>query len=118
MYKYIIIALSVALAFSLTGNYIQETRLEQTRYELGQIRVEYQSAANREQQLEMAINECQYIAGRTDEILGESTDTLQGIREQISEIRKSYEAMEDIINSVHSGGGGGRTGNIRAEEMK
>lgn len=108
MYKYIIIALSVALAFSLTGNYIQETRLERTERELGQIRMEYQSATNRERQLEMAINECQYIVGRTDEILGESADTLQRIREQISEIRKSYEAMEDIIDSVHSGGGGGK----------
>lgn len=108
MYKYAIIALSVALAFSLAGNYIQETRLERTEQELGQVRMEYQSAANRERQLEMAINECQYIAGRTDEILSESADTIQGIREQISEIRKSYEAMEDIIDSVHSGGGGGR----------
>lgn len=108
MYKYVIIALSVALVFSLTGNYIQETRLERTERELGQVRMEYQSAANREQQLKIAINECQYIVGRTDEILGESADTLQGIREQISEIRKSYEAMEDIIDSVHSGGGGGK----------
>lgn len=107
MHKYIIIALSVALAFSLAGNYIQETRLERTERELGQVRLEYQSAENRERQLEMAINECQYIAGRTDEILSESADTIQGIREQISEIRKSYEAMEDIIDSVHSGGGGG-----------
>ena len=108
MYKYIIIALSVALAFSLAGNYVQETRLERTERELGQVRMEYQSAANRERQLEMAINECQYIAGRTDEILSESADTIQGIREQISEIRKSYEALEDIINSLDSGGGGGR----------
>lgn len=108
MYKYIIIALSVALAFSLTGNYVQETRLERTEREFKQVRMEYQSAANRERQLEMAINECQYIAGRTDEILSESADTIQGIREQISEIRKSYESMEDIIDSVHSGGGGGR----------
>lgn len=108
MYKYIIVALSAALAFSIAGNYVQETRLERTERELGQVRMEYQSAANRERQLEMAINECQYIAGRTDEILSESADTIQGIREQISEIRKSYEALEDIIDSVHSGGGGGR----------
>lgn len=108
IYKYIIIALCVALAFSLAGNYIQETRLERTECKLRQVTVEYQSAANRERQLEMAINECQYIAGRTDEILSESADTIQGIREQISEIRKSYEAMEEVIDSVHSGGGGGR----------
>lgn len=101
IYNVIVLILLVLLAGSFTGLGIQTHRLGCYRRQLDSTRMELSAATNRQSELTE-------ILRRDSEILSESADTIQGIREQISEIRKSYEAMEDIINSLDSGGGGGR----------
>lgn len=92
MQKIITIILSSFLFISVVCNAVFSYRLDKSRRQLELVRVE----------LEHSRDNYKIIAdglGRTAEILSESAVTVQDLRVQISEIRKSYEAMEVYINS-------------------
>lgn len=90
--KVIIIVLSTLLFISLIGNAILSYRLEQDRQQLELTRMELEQSRDNYKIITEGL-------GRTAEILSESANTVQDLRRQISEIRKSYTAMEDYINS-------------------
>lgn len=105
-----IICIGIVLYFIATficGAYLQY-QLGQYRRITEQYRIELEAARNRQSELEQTIVGCSDILKRDRAILSEGFTTIQGLREQIKCVRESYEAMEDIINSVHSGGSGGK----------
>lgn len=79
------------------GYCIQTNRLASTRQELELCRTELKAARNRQQDAINTVDECYRNVTRAGEILGESVNTVQGIRKQISEIRENYEAMENRL---------------------
>lgn len=80
------------LCFFATIAGIQSCRLVNTRQQLDTVRAELDNAENRQQQLAE-------ITSRTGSLLSESVYTVEGIRRQITEIRKNYEEMENLLNS-------------------
>ena len=80
-----------------TGYCIQTNRLASTRQELELCRTELTAARNRQQDAINTVDECYRNATRAGEILGESVNTVHELREQISEIRENYEAMENRL---------------------
>lgn len=84
--------LLLSLICACAGFGIQSYRLEQTRYELESIRVQYAAAQDQQSELREIIRE-------TDELLSESFNTISGIRSQITAIRESYEKMENLLYS-------------------
>ena len=78
-----------------TGYCIQTNRLASTRQELELCRTELAAATDRQQDAINTVDECYRNVTRAGEILGESVNTVQGIRKQMSEIRENYEAMEN-----------------------
>ena len=94
-----IIELILLLLFIGTsaGLSIQSNRLASTRQELEISRIELAAATDRQQDAINTIDECYRNVARTGEILGESVNTIQGVRRQVSEIRENYEAMENRL---------------------
>ena len=92
MQKIISIVLSTLLFISVACNAVLSYRLEQDRQQLELTRVELERSRDNYKVITEGL-------GRTAEILCESANTVQDLRRQISEIRESYEAMEDYINS-------------------
>ena len=80
------------LCFFVTFAGIQSCRLVNTRQQLDACRTELAAAADKQQQLAE-------ITSRTGSLLSESVNTVAGIRRQITEIRKNYEEMENLLNS-------------------
>lgn len=93
MFKNFIISflLVVSICVSIACG-VLHYRLEQTRQQLEHYRMELELAKDRESDIAESIR-------RTGEILNSSVSTLSGIRAQISEIRKSYEEMENRLYS-------------------
>ena len=87
---YIIAALYFLI--SVIGGAILQSRLERTRRELDEVRMELSAATNRQSELAE-------ILRRDGEILRESSTTISGIRSQIAAIRESYMAMQSIIDN-------------------
>lgn len=112
-----IIELILLLLFISTGTglSIQSYRLASTRQELESVRVELESARNRQQDALNTIDECYRNVARTGEILGESVNTIQGIRRQVSEIRKNYEAMENRLLQFYDFNNGANSSNISSQ---
>ena len=92
MQKACIIVLSTLLFISVACNAVLSYRLEQNRQQLELTRMELGRSRDNYKVITEGL-------GRTAEILGESANTVQDLRRQISEIRESYEAMENYINS-------------------
>ena len=86
---------------SIIGGGIQTYRLECTRQELEYFRAELNNAQDRQQEAYDTIDECYRTVERASEILGQSVDTVQGIRKQISEIRENYELMENRMHKFY-----------------
>lgn len=80
-----------------SGFSIQSNRLASTRQELELCRTELATATDRQQDALNTIDECYRNVARTGEVLGESVNTIQDVRRQVSEIRKNYEAMENRL---------------------
>lgn len=93
--KIIITILSILLFISLICNNVLYYRLDKNRQQLESVRVQL----DRSHDNYRAITE---RLGRTGEILSESATTVRDIRNQISEIRKVFEDLENYINSVDS----------------
>lgn len=89
--------LLLLLLCASSGLGIQSYRLGITRQQLEYYRTELESATDRQQDALNTIDECYRNVTRTGEILGQSVDTIQDIRRQVSEIRKSYEDMENRL---------------------
>lgn len=80
-----------------TSHLIQYNRLDSYREEYNNLRTQYESLKNREQQLNDTIAECRGSVERTNEILGESATTIGELRNQIIYVRKCYEEMENLL---------------------
>ncbi len=91
MQKVIITILSTLLFVSLVSNAIFYHRLERTRQQLDSVRMELSAATDRQSELAE-------ILKRDGEILSKSSNTIRGIREQITAIRENYEKMENILS--------------------
>lgn len=110
MVEKIVYIVTVAfLIFWIAFSGVQTYRLDNTRQQLDAVRAELDNAENRQQQLAE-------ITSRTGTLLSESVDTVAGIRRQITEIRKNYEEMENLLNS--SGLDKCRNGDISDTEVK
>ena len=94
-----IIMLILLLLFLCAGSGlgIQSYRLASARQQLEYYRTELESATSRQQDALNTIDECYRNVTRAGEILSESVNTIQDIRRQVSEIRKSYEDMENRL---------------------
>ena len=63
-------------------------------------RVELELARTRSEQYETVYRSARNTNRELGECLSRSTTTLSGLREQIREIRKRYEEMENLLNSI------------------
>ena len=63
-------------------------------------RVELELARTRSEQYESIYRSARATNRELGECLSRSTTTLSGLREQIQEIRRRYEEMENLLNSV------------------
>lgn len=95
--NFIELIMLLLLICASSGLGIQSYQLAIIRQELEYYRTELESATDRQQDALNTIDECYRNVTRTGEILSESVDTIQGIRRQVSEIRKSYEDMENRL---------------------
>lgn len=86
---------AVYFIVSIIGGAILQSRLASTRQQLDYFRAEFEHAQDRQRDAYDTIDECYRNVERASEILGQSVDTVQGIRKQISEIRENYENMEN-----------------------
>lgn len=87
--------LLLLLVCSGTGYFVQSYRLDQTRQQLASVRMELERSRDNSRAIADGL-------ARTREILSQSAVTVQDIRRQISEIRKTYEYMENYINSINN----------------
>lgn len=85
---YFIIAFVVLIL--LAGCVIQTHRLECYRDQCEQYRIQLEAATNRERDIESSIQ-------RAGAILGQSINSIGELREQIKEVRKCYEEMENWL---------------------
>lgn len=86
---------AVYFLVSIIGGAILSCRLASTRQQLDYFRAELEHAQDRQQEAYDTIDECYRNVERASEILGQSVNTVQGIRKQVSEIRENYEYMEN-----------------------
>lgn len=82
-----------------TSHIVQYNRLDSYREEYNNLRTQYESLKNREQQLNDTIAGCRESVERTNEILGESATTIGELRNQINYVRECYEEMENLLFS-------------------
>ncbi len=68
-------------------------------------RVELELARARSEQYENIYNSARITNRELGECLSRSTTTLSGLREQLREIRKRYEEMENLFNSIGNNNG-------------
>ena len=92
---------AVYFIVSIIGGAILSSRLASTRQQLDYFRAEFEHAQDRQQEAYDTIDECYRTVERASEILGQSVDTVQGIRKQLSEIRKNYEYMENRMHKFY-----------------
>jgi len=71
-----------------------QRNLRRTEQRLNDIRAELSNAQNREQELTATVGNIREITTRTDQILSQSGDTIQGIREKI-------QILENYVYSVN-----------------
>lgn len=97
--KIVYIAFSCYFAVSVLYTVILSNRLERNRLQSEQLRQELARATNQQQILTTTINQCYDTTRRTEQILGESINTVAELRAAIKQIRENYEAMENCINN-------------------
>lgn len=97
IYSIINYIMLLLLICSLSGFGIRSYQLGVTRRQLDYIRAEFELAQSRQQEAFDTIDECYRDVERTGEILNQSINTISDIRRQISEIRESYEAVENRL---------------------
>ena len=95
IYYAITLFVTGCLAFVSVGFCVQTYRLDKTRVELNNVRVQLAAASYKQQRI------ADIVRG-TDEILSETFTTVAGIRSQIAAIRESYEEMEKLLYSGNS----------------
>lgn len=92
---------AVYFLVSIIGGAVLSCRLAVTRQQLDYFRAELENAQDRQREAYDTIDECYRNVERASEILGQSVDTVQGIRKQISEIRENYELMENRMHKFY-----------------
>ena len=92
---------AIYFIISIVGGAILSSRLASTRQQLEYFRAEFEYAQDRQQEAYDTIDECYRNVERGSEILGQSVNTVQGIRKQISEIRENYELMENRMHKFY-----------------
>lgn len=101
-----IIAVNVVLVIMVIGFGIQNHRLGQYRYQSEYYRTELARADSRKQLFADEIDECFNSVARTNRILSGTAATVSELREQLQEVRKEYENLEDHLlcfyDSLHS----------------
>jgi len=117
-YAKIIISVLLVIIIGLCGGItVQQYKLGSLRcqFELTRNRLEY--AQDQQRLYEQTIGDLRTSVGRTNQILSKSTTTIQGIREQISQIKQQYEQMERLLNHINSSDSGinNRAGNSSEE---
>lgn len=79
-----------------------ERELGKCRTELERVRAELANATDQQRELESAITECETIANDTTQLLDQSINSVQGLREQIHAIRTQFEKMETCLRNYRS----------------
>lgn len=94
------IIICILLLFS--GTFFGTTCYYRTKYNrlVERDRVELELARARTEQYETVYKSARITNRELGECLSRSTATLSGLREQLREIRKRYEEMENLLNSV------------------
>lgn len=91
----------ICILLLLSGIFFGTTFYYRTKY-VGLVernRVELELARTRSEQYENIYRSARTTNRELGECLSRSTTTLSGLREQLREIRKRYEEMEDLLNS-------------------
>lgn len=99
--KVLYIIAAIYFIISIVGGAVLSCRLASTRQQLDYFRAEFEYAQDRQQEAYDTIDECYRTVERGSEILGQSVDTVQGIRKQISEIKENYENMENRMHKFY-----------------
>lgn len=87
----------IIILFLVIFSIKQSVNLERCRKELGQVRVELQSARSRTEDVRETVKR---FNERTREICNESIFTISELKQQIQKLRKEYEDMEKYIDSL------------------
>lgn len=92
----------IGILLLLSGVFFGTTCYYRTKYNrlMERDRVELELARTRSEQYETIYRSARITNRELGECLSRSTTTLSGLREQIQEIRRRYEEMENLLNSV------------------
>ena len=92
----------ICILLLLSGIFFGTTCYYRTKYNrlMERDRVELELARTRSEQYETIYRSARVTNRELGECLSRSTTTLSGLREQIQEIRRRYEEMENMLNSV------------------
>ena len=101
----------ICILLLLSGIFFRTTFYYRTKYVelMERNRVELELARTRSEQYENIYRSARATNRELGECLSRSATTLSGLREQLREIRKRYEEMENLLNSI--GGNNSYTGN-------
>ena len=92
----------ICILLLLSGVFFGTTFYYRTKYArlVERNRVELELVRTRSEQYENIYKSARITNRELGECLSRSTATLSGLREQLREIRKRYEEMENLLNSV------------------
>ena len=92
----------ICILLLLSGVFFGTTFYYRTKYTglVERNRMELELARERSEQYETIYKSARDTNRELGECLSRSTTTLSGLREQLREIRKRYEEMENLLNSV------------------
>lgn len=92
----------IGILLLLSGVFFGTTCYYRAKYNrlMERDRVELELARTRSEQYETVYRSARNTNRELGECLSRSTTTLSGLREQLREIRKRYEEMENLLNSI------------------
>jgi len=79
-----------------------QRNLRRTEQRLNDIRAELSNAQNREQELTATVGNIREITTRTDQILSQSGDTIQGIREKIQILENYVYSVDKYLSTSNN----------------
>jgi len=92
IYKCIFVVMLLLWVIALGGFVVQTYRLERSVERCEQYRTELELAQNREHEIGEAIS-------RTSEILSETSNTVEGLREKLEAVEDSYNYMWELLHN-------------------
>lgn len=96
------VVLLVLLLWSVITNvrlYSTQRNLRRTEQRFNDLRTELESAQDRERELTETVDNIRGITGRTDQILSQSTGTIQGIREKIQILENYFDSINQYFGA-------------------